>query len=209
MADRASPSPMTIDIIVSRYKEDILWTKTLLPGKRVLVYNKGPGTLNSLPNVGREAHTYLHHILSEYRILPDWTIFTQGDPNAHLPRTTFQTVANAFPDTRLRSSLLLEGGPIFFVDEPVRPIEQLAEGHHWERAFGEIWRELFTSNPPEDIVFAPAAIFAIHKDKLRSRSPAFYKRAMEVLLARPRGPWEFERLWAYLWREKDTPFLRY
>ena len=185
MADRASPSPMTIDIIVSRYKEDILWTKTLLPGKRVLVYNKGQGTLNLLPNVGREAHTYLHHILSEYRILPDWTIFTQGDPNAHLPRTTFQTVANAFPDTRLRSSLLLEGGPIFFVDEPVRPIEQLAEGHHWERAFGEIWRELFTSNPPEDIVFAPAAIFAISACSPPPASPAAIPAAEPPAAALP------------------------
>jgi hypothetical protein len=198
---------MTIDVIVARYKEDLMWTKTVQPGKRILVYNKCGIMCNSLPNVGREAHTYLHHILHEYRTLPDWTFFTQGDPNAHLPRTRIQTVLNGFPDNRLRSVLMLEGGPIFFVDEPVRPLEADPQNEDAQNDVRGLWDELFKSPFPEDILFAPAAIFAIHKSNLYTRSMAFYHHAMNAAARRPRGPWEFERLWAYLWRAKDTPRL--
>ncbi len=31
-----------------------------------------------LPNVGRETHTYLHHIVSRYDSLADWTVFSQA-----------------------------------------------------------------------------------------------------------------------------------
>ena len=196
---------MTIDVIVARYKEDALWTKTIQPGKRVVIYNKGGDALNALPNVGREAHTYLHHILTEFPVLADWTIFTQGDPNKHLPHTKIQTVVNGFPETRHRSAFLHEAGPIFFVDEPVRYLESDPQNEDIHNDVPGLWRELFTNEPPEDILFAPAAIFAIHKSRLHSRTPAFYMKAMELSVSRSRGPWEFERLWAYLWRSKDTP----
>ena len=31
-----------------------------------------------LPNVGRESHSYLHHIVSRYDELAPWTVFTQA-----------------------------------------------------------------------------------------------------------------------------------
>jgi hypothetical protein len=45
-------------------------------------------TVVPLPNVGREADTYLKHIISTYEDGEDdadWTIFTQGDPFDHSP----------------------------------------------------------------------------------------------------------------------------
>jgi hypothetical protein len=36
----------------------------------------------ALPNVGREAHTYLSHIVKNYEVLANWTVFTQaGEPS--------------------------------------------------------------------------------------------------------------------------------
>lgn len=65
---------------MSRYNEDIKWAydyKHLLT-----VYNKGSDDLdiNSIPlqNVGREAHTFLYHIINNYDSLAETTIFFQG-----------------------------------------------------------------------------------------------------------------------------------
>ncbi len=79
---------MDVELVVARFQEDISWT-TRFNG-RVIVYNKGNHIsadvdVRPLPNVGREAHTYLHHILENWDSLADVTIFTQGDPIEHSP----------------------------------------------------------------------------------------------------------------------------
>jgi hypothetical protein len=199
---------MTIDVVVAHFNEDLSWTKTVIPTRRVVVYNKGEdedGLL--LPNVGREAHTYLHHILVTYSDLAECTFFTQGDPNAHLPLSHLQGIINRWPNSQHRGALRLEGGPMFFVNEPVRYLEETPQNEDVHNDPRGLWRELFTNEPPEDILFAPAAIFAISRDKLLSRSFEFYRKALGLAVSRKRGPWEFERLWAYLWRPKDTPRL--
>ena len=75
-------------IIVARYEEDIAW---LLPFKNItIIYNKGKDDpiLNKfetiyLNNYGRESHTYLYHIITNYDNLADKTIFFQGKINDH------------------------------------------------------------------------------------------------------------------------------
>lgn len=73
-------------LVVARYTEDVSWTsKVSIP---VRIYNKGEflqGTY-PLPNIGREAHTYLHYIVETYENLPDLVCFTQGNPFDHSPR---------------------------------------------------------------------------------------------------------------------------
>ena len=32
-----------------------------------------------MPNVGRESHTYLYHIVENYDNMADWTVFTQSE----------------------------------------------------------------------------------------------------------------------------------
>jgi hypothetical protein len=78
----------SVDIIVSRYNEKLDWTTTYPFNQyKYIVYNKGPNqefnTTNiskiiSLPNVGRESHTYLHHIITNYDNLADINIFLPG-----------------------------------------------------------------------------------------------------------------------------------
>lgn len=70
-----------VDVVISRYEENLDWVvDDLMPiigaGSRIVVYNKGRReTLTSkisgakivdLPNVGREGHTYLHHIIETH-----------------------------------------------------------------------------------------------------------------------------------------------
>lgn len=76
-----------VKIVVSRYNENIDWTKDL---SNVLIYNKGnpiksKHIVTELENIGREGETYLNHIIKNYDSLDSYTIFCQGDPFEHSP----------------------------------------------------------------------------------------------------------------------------
>lgn len=88
--------PTNVDIVLARYDEDTSWVQRFGSEARVVIYNKGPpqnGTIE-LPNVGRESHTYLHHIVNNYDDLAHWTVFSQAqepsygyiDTKGHLSR---------------------------------------------------------------------------------------------------------------------------
>ena len=74
-----------IEIVVSRYNENIDWMYTYPFNKfKIICYNKGPElkktnnkniTIIDIPNVGRCDHTYLYHITNSYDKLADITIF--------------------------------------------------------------------------------------------------------------------------------------
>ena len=86
----------TVNVVLARYDEDLSWLaeETILsqlsqPGLRTLVYGKSenakaPSSLPDhtmlimLPNVGRESHSYLHHVVEHYDDLADWTVFSQA-----------------------------------------------------------------------------------------------------------------------------------
>eukprot|EP00405_Crypthecodinium_cohnii_P053209 CAMPEP_0206605820 /NCGR_PEP_ID=MMETSP0325_2-20121206/50719_1 /ASSEMBLY_ACC=CAM_ASM_000347 /TAXON_ID=2866 /ORGANISM="Crypthecodinium cohnii, Strain Seligo" /LENGTH=484 /DNA_ID=CAMNT_0054121589 /DNA_START=23 /DNA_END=1477 /DNA_ORIENTATION=- len=69
-----------VEIVLAQYDEDISWSD---PYKDVrTVYCKGsqcPEGSISLPNVGREGHTFLRHIVDRYDSLADWTVFSQAE----------------------------------------------------------------------------------------------------------------------------------
>lgn len=74
-------------IVVARYNEDIHYLSLFM--NIMIVYNKGndniPFNFNSikLPNIGRESHTYLYHIITNYDNLANRTLFIQGKINDH------------------------------------------------------------------------------------------------------------------------------
>ena len=76
-----------VSMVVARYKEDIEWVMAY--NDIVIIYNKGPDLnlpfkkIIKLENIGREGHTYLHHIIENYNNLSNKTIFTQGSPFEH------------------------------------------------------------------------------------------------------------------------------
>jgi hypothetical protein len=82
---------MKTEIVVARYNENLDWLKKIKKSKdlKITVYNKGKDDINipyiKLPNIGRESHTYLYHIINNYDNLSDQTIFCQGDPIFHSP----------------------------------------------------------------------------------------------------------------------------
>jgi hypothetical protein len=76
-----------IEIVVSRYNEDLEWLKSKKFRYPTTIYNKGTNDnfykpkgckIVKLPNVGRESHTYLYHVVNQYDTLPNLTIFLPG-----------------------------------------------------------------------------------------------------------------------------------
>ena len=82
-----------IDLVVARYEEDVRWicNEEFSNFQNIFVYNKGASSIFStsatidnkfkeffLPNVGREAHTFLHHIVLNYDNLADVVVFIPG-----------------------------------------------------------------------------------------------------------------------------------
>jgi hypothetical protein len=86
-------------IVIARYNENLNWIK-LIKNKniKIIIYNKGLDDIHirgittknieiiKLPNIGRESHTYLYHIINNYNTLNDTTIFCQGDTIFHSPK---------------------------------------------------------------------------------------------------------------------------
>lgn len=78
---------MEHQIVVARYNEDISYLYLL--SNIIIIYNKGddniPKYYNSikLPNIGRESHTYLYHIINNYDTLATITLFIQGRVSDH------------------------------------------------------------------------------------------------------------------------------
>lgn len=83
------------EFVIAKLHEDISWTR-YLPG-RVTVYDKSNGDIRfkhrgniqvlRTTNTGREAHTYLYHIIINIRdkTLTERTTFLQADPFPHSP----------------------------------------------------------------------------------------------------------------------------
>ena len=75
-----------IEIVIAKYDEDITWAN--MYSNIISIYDKGSKPIFStsslynnyikLPNIGREAHSYLYHIVNNYHNLASITVFTQG-----------------------------------------------------------------------------------------------------------------------------------
>lgn len=78
----------SIKLVVARYNEELDWMN-IAPFKyhNAIIYEKGPYPIKcknkkwkqeQIPNVGREYHTYLHFICTNYNNLPDIVVFIPG-----------------------------------------------------------------------------------------------------------------------------------
>lgn len=190
---------MRVELVVARYQEDLAWTRNVPADVRVTVYNKGgPLTVRArtLPNVGREAHAYLWHIVNQYDALAPLTVFTQGRPFDHAP--DLHTVLRA-----------VAGGPLtvdkfkwlgFLVDTDDRRGRRLFVP--WsknvlreELPLDEFYERLLGERAPEFFRFYGGAQFMVSAAVVRQRPLAFYRRALELTVSVPLAAHCLERMW--------------
>jgi hypothetical protein len=210
---------MKTQIVIARYNENIEWIKFLNPALfDVIIYNKGD-KLNetfdckiiNLDNVGRESHTYLHHIISNYENLPEKIIFTQAHPFDHV-NNLFENIYNYEQNTYdfvYFSKNLLR---IQFDESKNKFIEYgILNGSQWlnyhdinfttvlliEKLFGS------KNNNELNILFGTGAIFGVNKKTIMNKNKDFYSKCINILntssnLTNPVEGHGFERLWFYI-----------
>lgn len=96
----------SFEVVIARYNENLDWAEKEFPNEKITIYNKGEDDIKALPNwnviklpnIGRESHTYLYHIINNYNNLADRTLFLQGYPydhlaDAYLPLIKYKTKA--------------------------------------------------------------------------------------------------------------------
>lgn len=190
-----------IELVVARYTEDLSWLRKRPANLTVTVYDKSPDASAdepsiALPNVGREAHTYLHHIVSRYGSLAEWTIFCQGKPFDHaydFKKTLREWAAD--PTTIGPFRWL---GHLIDTDDSrgerlFRPWSKNEDGRGLDmRGFHQA---LLGTDGPDRYTFVLGAQFAVHRDLTRQQPLSFYERALTVSTTFPDAAHCFERSW--------------
>ena len=169
---------MKTTLVVAHFNEDIEWTLGVAD-MAVAIYGKGekpPDVFRQLRNVGREANTYLHHIVSTYGHDDSDTIFCQGDPFTHCPNF----LAEIAEPERVTFGNVMDctiGGAY----------DELSLVHEYCRIFG---LPVLPKYP-----FVAGAQFRVTAEQVRSHPLNFYKALRALTLIDPLAPYTLERLW--------------
>jgi len=191
---------MAFELVIARYAEDLAWVRNIPPQIRVTVYDKSgdntyPGAC-ALPNVGREAHTYLHHIVQRYETLAPLTVFCQGKPFDHAFDFR-RTLRDLVQDPGRVADFRWLGHIIDTDDSHGRrlfvPWSKNEDGH--ELDVEGFHRALLGIEGPEQYVFQLGAQFAATPQLIHRRPASFYRHALEVSTTFPDAAHCFERSW--------------
>lgn len=177
MNEKFSGKQHTITIVVSRYNEDVSWTKQF---NNVIIYNKGEklndDTYNEilLHNVGREGHTYYTHIYENYYNLSDYTIFLQANTTDHadnIPEKINAYLNDKYLDIdieflgRDNYNYKLSGDPMY-ISIPLMEV--------YEKLFGEKHADM-------DLSYNAGALFIVSKNRILKRPREFYLKIVNML----------------------------
>lgn len=170
-----------IQIVVSRYNEDIAWTKQF---ENVLIYNKGDILeeekirTHVLPNVGREGHTYYKHICDNYDKLADYTVFLQGHPFDHSPNIINDL--QQLDEVELKKDISLFKFLTNCVVETTFK-EQYGKHYHCTGIY-ETYKRIFGKDcEDEQIIFGCGAQFIVSKENILNRPKSFYENIVKIL----------------------------
>jgi len=210
---------MSYKIVVAKFHELFEWIH-YLNKDNVVIYNKADNRLthpieNAIPreNKGREADTFLHHIVENYNDLPDYLILIQGNPFDHTKGLTTENLQEKIDEI---IPTVTDIQP-FFTD-------WYYEQQNYEPAIRgmKYYSLFFEGEVPRPFVFAPGNQYIIPRENILSRPLEFYRKINEMVLKshiicsriahNPGHPlitdevdgWVLERIFMYLFK-KDLP----
>lgn len=190
----------SVELVVAHYSESLAWLRKTPASLRRTVLDKNPDEAFpdaiALPNVGREAHSYLYHLVSRYDSLSDITVFCQGHPFDHA--FDFHTTLRSIVQNPEIGGDFLWLGHIIDTDDAsghtlFRGWSKNDDGH--ELDMKGFHRALFDEDGPEEYTFKLGAQFAVSKSLVRSRPLVFWQRALEVAVSFLDAAHCFERSW--------------
>lgn len=196
---------MKKELIVSYYNslDFCELTQKLNDDIKVTVYNKSGKKLGNydneilLENIGREGHTYLNHIISNYDNLTDLSIFIQDDFNEHLPSIDFfqeslkqneESGFYLFPCSWRRSDYVSQyrRGVVDGYLELAEITDKYAIKH-----FSERFEILLPSSYQTEV----CAHFLVSKEKILKHSKEKYEKILEWLLEHENNGYVLEHSW--------------
>ena len=189
-------------LVVSRFNEEIDWTKQI-ENWNVIIYNKGEKLdVNSvaLPNVGREAETYLNFIVNNYHDLNGLYGFVQGNPFGNGLSSNENIILDINSITTLEGFSFFKGSKILYSD-----LNGLPDHNTGIDITGYCTK--FEIKVPEKLEFAPGAQFVVCSNSVKARPVDFYKNLLNSVNTsiKPCEAYILERLWFYIFkRYKDA-----
>ena len=191
-----------LEVVVCRCGEDLSWTRNLPQGVRLTVYEKTPTPAQPwpssipLPNIGREAHAWLHHLAERYDSLSAQTVFAQGHPFDHAPDFHRIVRGLARGETYIPDFWWLgfmwetddtKGHPSFvnWTKNPER--RELDMETFFQKIFGE--------SAPSLVRYVGGGQFAILAETVHRRPRSFYEKARDLSHSFPDAAHAFERTW--------------
>jgi len=177
-------------IVVAHYNEDLSWLDKINADH--IIYSKGYTNLkysfHILPNVGREADTYLYYIINNYYSLDDIIVFLQGDPFDHC-HDVVDKVNNINNDNDVKW-LCSNWGPLTkdYQGGPGSiPLPLL-----------DICEKLFNKkfDNTKTFTFSPGAQYIVPKKFILNKSLDWWKYCYFVFNEYiETSPWSYERIW--------------
>lgn len=200
----------TVSIVIARYNEDLKWLRELDLQQfcQIYIYNKGVNRdffaeapnikVIDLPNVGREAHTYLHHIVTHYEDIEGVTIFLPGSANEESDRI----IRNKWYRSKRTIDAALQTYDSVFVGKKVDDLKGAEYNFEIDKYTSDTSanREM---NPESDMELSPlrpygkwyehyfgdvsvpvityTGIFAVSKKHIRNRPRQFYQSLMSTI----------------------------
>lgn len=185
----------TIQYVIAHYNEDINWVYPY--ASQAHVYHKGSldaapdlfAGWTKLPNVGREGHTYLVHIINNYHLLADVTLFLQGRIADH--------ACGKNVDDLLRETIERK---IAFLGDPYHARYGCENYTYGNRGFLGFWRTIFNSTAPINIRFYPGACFGVTRELIHRHPIEFYRKILQFMSydISPREGYHLERMWYFI-----------
>jgi len=177
-------------IIISRYNESLDWVKSLK--FKYTIYNKGEDIdlpFIKLENVGREAQTFLYHIVENYDNLDEINIFLQGNPFDHF--SSLLEFLNDFP-INLSKAKFFSQGCLGLAD---RILEEDLETCHSYKVYPEEIQQVAFNKTGTKFCFANGAQHVVHRNNIVKHSRSFYEKLLSDIDWNGHAPWSIERIW--------------
>jgi hypothetical protein len=205
-----------VEVVIAAFNEDLSWIKEIK--HPIYLYYKSNNykkiisneIIQYLPNIGRESHTYIHHIVANYNRLADVTVFCQGNPFEHCPY--FIESVNSDNIYQMNEYNRKIKRKIYSFDSGFCPLA------NW------FWIKPAKVSPNDPLAliaiqeFLPqcqmlknflglwGAMFAVTKEKIQSYPKKTYKKILELHKEHFLMPYAMENIWMHIFNENYKPF---
>jgi hypothetical protein len=199
----------SIELVIARYEENLRWLRRVPEAVRLTIFNKGatPALPDKFPtkegllilplaNTGREAHSYLTHLVHRYNSLSPVTVFCQGHPFDHAP--DFHDRLTALLEGSEQARPFLGYGFLEETDDPLGRhlfVPWSKNSERRELSTGLLYEKLFEKTSPDFFHFCGGAQFAVAREAILQRPIEFYQQALNLSTQIPDAAHSLERMW--------------